>query len=185
MGSRVMKLSVDHIQEKSQTLHAEEPVAAFPVLSRMQSEGECTFTGSVTYDLTTAREYDHLRVTGRVSVPLQLTCSRCLENYDAAVDSSFTIIYRRGTPEEVAADEETELTEQDLISVTFSGDEIDISHEIEEQVVMEVPIKPLCSDSCKGLCPVCGVDLNKVNCECSRTPVNLKFSALKDFKVNR
>ncbi|MBT1071605.1 YceD family protein [Pelotalea chapellei] len=180
-----MKLSVERIQEKTQTLHAEEPVASFPVLSGMQAEGECVFTGPVTYDINAAREYDHLRVTGRVSVPLTLTCSRCLADYATAVDSSFTIMYRRGTPEEVAAEEETELTEQDLISVTYSGDEIDLSHEIEEQVAMEVPLKPLCSENCKGLCPTCGVDHNQGTCDCSLTPVNFKFSALKDFKVNK
>ena len=180
-----MKISVEHIHEKPLTLHAEEPVTSFSVLSRMQGDGECTFTGPVTFDVSAAREYDHLRVNGRVSVPLQLTCSRCLSDYATAVDSSFTIIFRRATHDEVASEEETELTEQDLISVTYSGDEIDLSHEIEEQVAMEVPLKPLCSEGCKGLCPVCGIDQNKASCDCSRTPVNFKFSALKDFKVNR
>jgi uncharacterized protein len=66
----------------------------------------------------------------------------------------------------------------------YSGDEIDLSHEIEEQVAMEIPMKPLCSEGCKGLCPACGADLNKETCGCPDDHGNLAFSALKNFKVS-
>ena len=82
-------------------------------------------------------------------------------------------------------EEEIELSEQDLVSATYSGDEIDLTHELEEQVAMEIPLKPLCGEGCKGLCPVCGTDLNQAACSCQREQINLKFSALKDFKVSR
>jgi uncharacterized protein len=76
------------------------------------------------------------------------------------------------------------LCDDDLIASTYSGDEIDLAHEIEEQVAMEIPLKPLCDEGCKGLCPTCGTDLNTSCCSCSREPVNLKFSALKDYKIS-
>jgi uncharacterized protein len=85
----------------------------------------------------------------------------------------------------VGDEEEVELAEQDLVSAVFSGDEIDLLPEIGEQVALAVPLKPLCSEQCKGLCPLCGADLNTAECGCSREPVNLKFAALKDFKVQR
>ncbi|MBI2354835.1 MAG: DUF177 domain-containing protein [Deltaproteobacteria bacterium] len=180
-----MKISVSHIQDKPFSLHAEEPADAFPVLSRMQAEGECTFNGPVVSDITAAREYDHVRVSGRVSTPVTLVCSRCLANYETAFDSSFTIYFRKGTSQDIVEEEETELDEQDLVSATYSGDEIDLAHEIEEQVAMELPLKPLCSEECKGLCPDCGTDLNHSACSCPRGQTSLKFSALKDFKVSR
>jgi uncharacterized protein len=180
-----MKIAVDHIKEKPLVLKAEEAVQAFPVLDRLQSDGECTFTGPVSSDLSVSREYDHIRVTGRVSAPIRLTCSRCLEAYDSTIDSNFTIIFRKGAPAEPAGEDEVELSEQDLISGTYSGDEIDLTHEIEEQVAMEVPLKPLCREECKGLCPTCGTDLNRGSCTCSREQINFKFSALKDFKASR
>lgn len=180
-----MKISIDHIQEKPLGLHGEEPLENFPVLVRMQANNECVFTGPIRYDITAGREYDHLRVTGRVSTSLTLTCSRCLATYQSAVDSSFTIIFRRGTSDEAALEEEAELSEQDLISAMFSGDEIDLTHEVEEQVAMEVPLKPLCSEDCKGLCHNCGADLNQAPCSCSRENFSIKFSALKDFKAVR
>lgn len=180
-----MKITVDHIHEKPVLLHAEEPVESFPVLARMQADGECTFIGPVRYDLTVAREYDHLRVTGRVSAPVSLACSRCLASFESAIDSSFTILFRKASLQEAVSEEETELNEQDLISATYSGDEIDLTHEIEEQIAMEVPLKPLCGEICKGLCPTCGADLNQAACSCPKDQINFKFSALKDFKVSR
>lgn len=180
-----MKISVDQIKDKPISLHAEEPADAFPVLSRMQSDGECAFAGPVVSDITAAREYDHVRVTGRVSTRVGLACSRCLANFETPLDSSFTIYFRKGTSRDLAEEQETELEEQDLVSATYSGDEIDLSHEIEEQVAMEVPLKPLCCEECKGLCPVCGTDLNHSSCSCPRGETSLKLSALKDFKVSR
>ncbi|BCS53929.1 DUF177 domain-containing protein [Geobacter sp. SVR] len=180
-----MKIVVDHIKEKPLVLKNEDDIQAFPVLDRLQSDGDCTFTGPVRSDITVSREYDHIRIAGRVSAPIRLTCSRCLEAYDSAVDSNFSIFFRKGTPEEVPVEDEVELNEQDLISGTYSGDEIDLTHEIEEQVAMEIPLKPLCSENCKGLCSTCGTDLNRGSCTCSREQINFKFSALKDFKVSR
>jgi uncharacterized protein len=179
-----MKINVERIQEKPFTLRSEEPAESFPVLSRMQAEGECVFNGPVRSDVTAAREFDHIRVSGRVSADVTLVCARCLANYPSVIDSRFTIYFRKGLPHD-AMEEETELVEQDLISATYSGDEIDLTHEIEEQVAMEVPLKPLCSEECKGLCPGCGTDLNQASCSCPSGQASFKFSALKDFKVSR
>jgi uncharacterized protein len=180
-----MKIRVDHIQGKPFELHSEEPVESFPVLAAMQSDGECTFAGPVLSDITAAREYDHIRVSGRASTQVSLVCSRCLATYATDIHSSFTIFFRKGTPHEVIEEEEIELNEQDLVSTTYTGDEIDLAHELGEQIAMEIPLKPLCGEGCKGLCPACGTDLNQASCSCPRGQTSLKFSALKDFKVSR
>jgi uncharacterized protein len=180
-----VKIRIDHIKQKPYELHVEEPVTVFPVLVRMQADGECVFTGPVTADITIEREFDHLKALGRIVVPMALTCGRCLVTYPSAVDSSFRIIFRKETTRHTEVEDETELCDDDLIASTYSGDEIDLAHEIEEQVAMEIPLKPLCDEDCKGLCPSCGADLNAVPCTCSQEPVNLKFSALKNFKASR
>lgn len=181
-----MKIIIDQIKDnKPFTLHAEDPVESFPILTGMQSDGGITFVGPVRSDISVEREYDHLRLEGRVITQVSLVCSRCLATFETPIDSTFTIYFRKGTPQNLGEEEEIELDEQDLISATYSGDEIDLTHEIEEQVAMEVPLKPLCSQGCKGLCPVCGIDLNQNTCSCSRNEFNLKFSVLKDFKASR
>lgn len=180
-----MKISIDHISEKPLELHSQEPALSFPLLAQMQADGTCSFIGPVRCDATVVREYDHVRVAGRITVPVALVCSRCLVDYESLLDSSFTIIFRKATAEVGVLEEETELSEQDLIASCYHGDEIDMTHEIEEQISMEVPLQPLCGDNCKGLCPECGTDLNHDTCSCSASQFNFKFSALKDFKASR
>jgi len=180
-----MNINVARIQDKPFSLQSEEPAESFSMLSRMQSEGECIFNGPVRSEVTVTREFDHMRVSGRVSAEVTLACSRCLASYNEEVDSHFTIFFRKGTSQDVDEEEEIELGEHDLISAFYSGDEIDLSHEIEEQVAMGIPLKPLCSEECRGLCPTCGIDMNLSACSCQREQTSLKFSALKDFKVSR
>jgi uncharacterized protein len=180
-----MKISVDHIQEKALTIQMDEPVDTFPVLLEMQADGTCTFNGPVRGQISAVREYDHLRIAGNVTVPATFICSRCLASYEAQIGSNFTIFFRKGPLGQENDEEETELNDQDLVSATYSDDEIDLTHEIEEQVAMEVPFKPLCNETCKGLCPTCGIDLNQGDCSCGSDEINIKFSALKDFKVSR
>lgn len=180
-----MKIVVDHIQDKPLTLHVEEPVETFPVLAGMQQDQTCSFTGLIQGDFSAVREYDHVRVTGRLSVPVSLSCSRCLVDYDSFVDTSFTLFFRKDAGVKYEDQDDIELGELDLLSSTYQGDEIDLTHEIEEQVAMEIPLKPLCSDDCKGLCHSCGTDLNASQCSCSNETTNFKFSALKNFKVSR
>jgi uncharacterized protein len=180
-----VKIVVDHIKDAPLALHIDVPVETFPLLADMQSDKSCSITGNIQGDITVTREYDNVRVTGRVTAPLALSCSRCLTDFTSFVDTNFTIFFRKEAAIAPSAEDELELGEMDLLSSAYSGDEIDLTHEIEEQIAMEIPLKPLCSDSCKGLCHECGTDLNTSSCSCSKKTVSLAFSALKDFKVTK
>jgi uncharacterized protein len=180
-----MKIVVDHIKDSPVTIHIDEPVASFPLLTVMQDDNHGYITGAIQGDLIVSREFDALRVTGRVAAPLSLSCSRCLAEFTSFVDTSFTIFFRKEDANKPSTEDEFELGEMDLLSSTYSGNEIDLTHEIEEQIAMEIPLKPLCSDTCKGLCHECGIDLNISTCLCSKEPVRIAFSSLKDFKVTR
>ncbi len=180
-----VKIVVDHIKDTPIALHIDEPVETFPLLAGMQSDKNCCITGNIQGDITVIREYDNIRVTGRITAPLALSCSRCLADYTSFVDTSFTIFFRKENAATASIEDELELGEMDLLSSSYSGDEIDLTHEIEEQVAMEIPLKPLCNDGCKGLCHECGIDLNISSCSCSKEPVSLTFSALKNFTVTK
>lgn len=178
-----MKVRTEHIRETVRQFVFQEPATAFPVLEEMERAGECRFTGPVNVEVTAGREMDHFRVEGSLSVPVSLTCSRCLTEFGWTVSSQFTIFFREEQGGGPAEEEEVELAERDLVSATFQGDEIDLLPEIGEQVALTVPLKPLCRESCKGLCPSCGGDRNTTACACGQEPKLSKFSALKDFKV--
>ena len=61
-----MKIRIDHIKHTPYELHVEQPFEVFPVLARMQADGECIFTGPVSADITIEREFDHLKAVGRL-----------------------------------------------------------------------------------------------------------------------
>lgn len=178
-----VKIRLDEIKEKGVTLSTEEPAEEYPALKAMQDAGECVFLSPVKTQLTVAKEFDHVRARGEIGTSVRMSCSRCLAEYDSAVHSSFTIFYTRASA--VGQDEEVELAEEDLVSATYAGDEIDVAPEIAEQVIMEIPIKPLCREECRGLCGVCGADLNLAECGCDRGAAGFKFGALRDFKAEK
>ncbi len=178
-----MKIKVDDIKDAAKELTGIEQVGDYPSLAAMQDAGECRFTSPVELHLTVTREYDLIRVHGDVATRVSLACSRCLNEYELAIASPFTIFYSQAAG--LPLDEEVELSEEDLVSATYEGDEIDLTPEIAEQVLLEIPFKPLCREECRGLCSVCGADLNVSECGCNRSETSLRFSALKDFKVEK
>jgi uncharacterized protein len=180
-----VKIRIDQIKNSPYILNVDEPVESFPVLLQMQADGECVFSGRVAGEIAVVREFDHLKASGSVQVPVDLVCGRCLASYSSVIESPFRILFRKESVRQGEVEDETELCDDDLVASTYCGDEIDLTHEIEEQVAMGIPFKPLCGEECRGLCPSCGTDLNVSGCTCSTEPVNLKFSALKDFKVFR
>ena len=179
-----MKIHVDQIKDKVIDLTATEEVTQFPILGELQESGASVFIDPLRIHLTVAREYDHIRAHGQVSTALRLGCSRCLTEFTHDVDASFTAIYMPKVAG-VEQDEEVELSEEELISVIYEGDEIEFDQEIAEQVVAEIPIKPLCREDCRGLCPMCGADRNETVCECRTDQFTSKFGALKNFKPDK
>jgi uncharacterized protein len=178
-----LKIRIDKVKMKQVDLSEEEPASHYPNLAAMEKAGECSFTEPVRAQLSAVWEYGHVRATGAVQSAVQLSCSRCLTDYQLPISSEFTIFYTESKGEEL--DEEVELSDVELISASYTGDEIDVDSEIAEQVMLEVPYKPLCSESCRGLCPQCGADLNAGDCGCDRGEINLKMAALKKIKIEK
>ncbi|HEY5973451.1 MAG TPA: DUF177 domain-containing protein [Geobacteraceae bacterium] len=178
-----MRIRVSDITDVEKVFTFEEPVTAYPGLVETEHSGECSFLRPLSVELRIAREYDHIRSQGHVKTAVQLKCSRCLGEFSAEVSSIFTIFYCESKGEEL--DEEVELGETDLIAATYSGDEIDFAPEIAEQVLLELPYKPLCKEDCHGLCPNCGADLNLDPCSCAGSTASLAFTVLKDFKAKQ
>ena len=97
---------------------------------------------------------DTFRVTGRATTRLGLECGRCLEPFEIPVDAEFELRY---VPQaETAGEEEREIEEDDLTTAFYREGMLDLIDLMREQFVLALPMKPLCSEACKGLCPQCG-----------------------------
>lgn len=178
-----MKIRVDETKKTQIDLNEEEPASHYQSLAQMEKDGDCSFTAPVRSRVSAIWEYDHVRVAGSMQSAVRLSCSRCLAEYELPLSSDFTIFYTESQGDEF--DDEVELSDVELISASYTGDEINLDPEIAEQVMLEVPFKPLCSESCRGLCPECGADLNAGECGCDRGGINLKMAALKKIKIEK
>ncbi len=120
------------------------------------------------------------RLVGRTETTLEAPCSRCLEPMIVPVDASFDLRYQPHSTN--VGDEEQEIEEDDLTTAFYEHDEIDLEQLMREQFYLALPMKPLCSDACKGLCPVCGTNLNKGACDCKRDWEDPRLAALKELR---
>jgi uncharacterized protein len=121
-------------------------------------------------------------VRGNLSVLLDIACSRCLEDVSLPIGGDFTYSLLPGEPE---TKEDVELTAEDLDISYYSGDFIDLTPIICEQIILHIPFKALCSEECKGLCPHCGTNLNTDSCNCHKEFVDDRLAVLKNFRINK
>lgn len=180
-----MKVQIHHIPSSGLTLSYQKQATDFSALKKMVATGECRFDKQMTIDLEITPEKDFLDVSGRVSATATLACSRCLIFFDLPLDHQFSLTYSQKIPHDLQSGEaqEAELTADQIGVVFFKGETIDFTDAVQEQVVMALPFKALCSETCKGLCPHCGADLNRDTCQCDGRPVSGPFDALKNLKL--
>jgi uncharacterized protein len=120
---------------------------------------------------------------GEMRGGIKVRCDRCLEPYHFDLDSGFHL-YLQATPSVQKGETEVELLDEDMEVEFISGDEVDLDAVVREQVFLSLPMKNVCSESCRGLCPTCGANWNRENCDCRKEPANPAFQKLKALKTN-
>lgn len=118
-----------------------------------------------------------VHLSGRVTARAQAECDRCLKLVELPIDSHFKLEYV--TPEDYRAQQAVELTEEDLDLSVFDGEAIDIDELVTEELLLAVPDHVLCSEGCKGMCAVCGVNKNSLECGCEATEIDPRWAELK------
>jgi uncharacterized protein len=125
-------------------------------------------------ELAVEKDGDVVFVNGRVRSRVPQVCSRCLESYDATVDAT---VDTRLVPAPGRGDER-ELGADDLETDVYDHDQIDLNVLLETETTLGLPMKPLCSEACRGLCPSCGASRNAAPCGCAPAP-DPRWSPLK------
>ena len=142
-------------------------------------DGEETiaFLAPIQYDVTVTKFGTDVRITGSVKGTLSLICDRCLEQFPYPVDGPLDMGLL--PKEEMPQDHELELQGDEINLDYYEGDEIDLDPYVCEEVVLNIPIKALCGEACKGICPVCGQNLNKEDCGCDKSGGSVLGEKLK------
>lgn len=120
-----------------------------------------------------------VEVIGEIKGNLELTCDRCLDPFEFAIEEDFkvTLLPKKS----LNIEGERELDSQEL-EVSFYEDSFISFYDIlVEEIRLALPFRKLCSVNCKGLCPVCGTNLNKESCNCKVLKKTSPFAVLKDL----
>ena len=114
-----------------------------------------------------------ISLRGEVRAEVHTRCSRCLEPVRQTLSAEIDALYaKEGDPED-----------PDLYS--FEASTVELTDAVRDALLLELPMRILCSEDCRGLCPVCGVNLNKGTCTCQEgAEVTNPFSALKSIVLN-
>lgn len=113
---------------------------------------------------------EKINVSLDITTEVERICSRCLENYQEklVIENSFVFV------NQYYKDEEEEY-------ITYSNDSYDMTELVMDEVASQIAMKPLCSESCKGLCPVCGMNKNNTDCRCKLDNIDPRLQILSSL----
>ncbi|HMK76745.1 MAG TPA: DUF177 domain-containing protein [Thermodesulfobacteriota bacterium] len=175
-------LKLDEIPEEGLDLKWKEEKASLLAYLKGLSRIDFDFETPLQSEVKIRRVGRSVLMTGKVQTTLRLQCVRCLKEFSYPLSTTFELTLH--PLKEAPSEEETELGSEEMESSFFEGGEIHLSEIACEQIFLEIPYQPVCQEGCKGLCPVCGKDLNISSCECVKEELTSGFSALKKLKLD-
>lgn len=114
-----------------------------------------------------------LLVVGNILTSTKNICARCLKELTQKLEIDFS---------EEFVSSKGETIEEGVY--TYQEEFLKLADLVNELLLLELPMKSLCDNQCKGLCPTCGTDLNLSACDCINISINPKLLALKDYRFN-
>jgi len=157
---------IEGAQEVNRLLASDEE-AAYRLLSPLQVQ------------LIHVRSGEDLLFTGTLHGEVTGLCARCLEEYPLVLAREFSVVL---TPQR-ALGREMELSREELSASFYSGETIDLSALIQEQILLALPSQPLCREECRGLCSQCGANFNLDPCECQPTWKDPRLEILSTLRL--
>ena len=173
-----MKINVLELREGENSLEFSETSSSLDMgalLSALKSE--------IPVKLRFHKRENEIVVLGTASVTVTEECSRCLDQYDRKFDVQFEAYCDKIGSH--IGEEKAREAEGETFVVYHDGRILDLGPCVREAIVLSLPIKSLCKEDCKGLCPVCGKNLNEGECSCSKEPVDARWKILEKLKKEK
>jgi len=124
---------------------------------------------------------EEVRVHGRIQTDLETECDRCLGRASFHIDAPFDLFYR---PVDTAArEEEVAIDEGEAEMGFYELPGLQLEDIVREQLLLQLPMQRVCSDACKGICPICGANRNETSCACRPPSGDDRWMALKDLNI--
>lgn len=132
------------------------------------------FPEPIEVDLSASKTGDELIFQGFVSTKAELECARCLERFESDFSSKIQFVVHL-----IEINQPQDSDDDDFVVLPKTAQEYDIGQRVREAIILELPIKPLCSENCLGLCPMCGTNLNESTCDCTPDKSDERWESLK------
>jgi uncharacterized protein len=168
-----LKIKVHDIPQEGLSCHAEYGAEILQDITQVQEP--------IALNIKIERAGRNVRVMGDIKARLLLNCSRCLEDFIWSLADEFDFLLMLPTGEKGYP--EIELSHEDMDVSFFDGETVDVAQIAAEQIFLQLPVKPLCHEECKGLCPHCGVNLNLISCDCRSEATSSPFETLRDITL--
>ena len=120
-----------------------------------------------------------MRIQGRYSVEMKAQCDRCLAEARFPLDQGFDLFYRPASA--MTNGEEIEIDEGQSEIGFYQGDGLELEDILREQVLLALPMQRVCSESCPGICPVCGKNRKECSCDCKIETADDRWGALRNL----
>jgi uncharacterized protein len=160
-----MKILISEIPEKGLDLELRETIENDIILSPVAAQLRLEKVGN------------EVVVKGNLRADIKLQCSRCLKEFCSGLSVPVDVVYH--PVEELKGEDKHEVRGEELNMDFYSGEEMDLLAFMEEQLALNLPMKPLCAELCKGICPKCGTDLNVNSCTCNARVIDSRLEVLK------
>lgn len=162
---------------ESTTFPAELSVRANPGELKVDFES-LESLGAVQMEVAVQKVGERFYCQGEVRAEVVLACSRCLGSFSKELVGTVDFVIRY---EQESASEEGIIDDEDYVLIKGDDLRVDVSEIARQAVGFGIEIMPLCSEACLGLCPGCGTDRNKTQCNCNDKVIDERWSALKDL----
>lgn len=174
-------IEVDRVKEAPSRFELEADEAWWTEASATLKEAGVTMHRAFRLDLQGYRLGRRLLFRGELQGSVDLACSRCLEGFEQAFDEPFQLLLEPARDRADVPESGILLDPDDMELGRWAGEELDFGAAVLEILALAWPMQPRCRDSCRGLCPVCGTNLNAQQCGCETAAGTRPFSGLRDL----
>jgi uncharacterized protein len=140
-------------------------------------EEKILFVDPVFLSINVIKNENEYIVNGVIKTIVKLRCSRCLEYFKFKIETDFTESFIN---EFFVNNNNEDLKEDDYLHL-FSGNLIHLDNFVKQNIIFSIPVKKVCNDNCKGLCPNCGTNLNIKKCRCEIDNLDPRLAIIKDY----
>ncbi len=167
-----MKLKISHLSIGLHEFDFEEKIDSFEI------EGKERFPNPIRVHVKIDKEISNLLIKIHVCTLAHFTCDRCLEEFDREICEDTELLYSKEQPAVDYSDYFREYDDE-IRPYPMDIDIIDITKDVRDTLLLAVPMKVLCKPDCKGLCPICGANLNYETCHHETEIIDPRWEQLK------